>query len=133
MQTYSNKLAFDVFNQIRIAFPPEFAAQLQNGLQKPVNEALRIAIRMHCEPTNIMIFYPRVGIGWASDFHVHRNPELQGQILSDDKSPWVVRCTMFPLIKIDYLKGDIETTVHKGEVILCERKRGLRPFHKLPQ
>ena len=76
--------------------------------------------------------FPPTGTPWHSDFHVHRNPELVGQKLSNDKSPYGVRIAIMPLIKSKSFANDtaIVKTIHKAEVIVGDREMHMRLARK---
>ncbi|KAK3725467.1 hypothetical protein LTR37_000437 [Vermiconidia calcicola] len=112
-----------------VTIPARFHHAVETKIQKAVDEAVRIAIRMRQEPEIYEFFFPSNGCGWNSTYHVHRNAELVGQELSDERTPYVVRCTGLPLVKSKYFgDGSADPTVlHKAEVMVGDRKANLRP------
>lgn len=117
-----------IVGNLAIVFPPPCLGHVANELYKAVDEALRIAIRMLQDPTTLDISFPTTGTPWNSTFHVHRNPELIGQVLSDDRSPYCVRIACMPLIKSkSFENGKNEmTTLHRAEVIVGDRTTHLK-------
>jgi len=120
-------------DEIVATFAPAFAQRhlkgLYSGLHKAVTEAIKIAIRMRQEPMIFEVFFPRHGIAWGAKFMVHRNKELVGQEITDDKPPYVVRCTALPLVKSKFFGDNTADPIvlHKAEVTVGDRKENLRP------
>jgi hypothetical protein len=121
-----------IVREFAICFPARNHYSLTQDLHKAVHEAVRIAVRMLQEPDFIEYSFPPLGTPWASDYHVHRNPELNGQTLSDDKSPYCVRVAIMPLIKAkSFANNRVDLkTIHKAEVIVGDRDIHLRQMHR---
>ena len=119
--TYSQTVK--IVREFAVCFPDSFHYSLTQDLHRAVSEAVRLAVRMRTEPTLIEYSFPPTGTPWASPYHVHRNPELNGQTLSDNRSPYCVKVAITPLIKAKSFANNMVDlkTVHKAEVIVGDR------------
>ncbi|KAK5166632.1 uncharacterized protein LTR77_008176 [Saxophila tyrrhenica] len=129
VQTFAADKTDAIISIYAPAFQRNHLNTLHARLHKAVVEATKIAIRMRQEPMIFEIFFPRHGIGWGSKFMVHRNKELVGQEISDEKCPYVVRCTALPLVKYKWFGENTADPVvlHKAEGTVGDRKTNLRP------
>lgn len=131
IQSTTYSLTQRIVRDFAVCFPAKCHYALTQELHKAVNEAVRIGVRMRQDPVYHDFNFPPTGTPWNSVFHVHRNQELMGQILGDDKSPYCVRIAMMPLIKSKSFAPNQEetvktTTIHKAEVIVGDRDVYLR-------
>jgi hypothetical protein len=122
----------NIVRDYAVCFPDRVTYSLTQELHKAVSEAVRITVRMRQEPNCIEYNFPPTGTPWHSDFHVHRNPELMGQKLTNDKSPYGVRIAIMPLIKSKSFANNTATvkTIHKAEVIVGDRETHMRLARK---
>ena len=117
-----------IVREFAICFPAGNHYGLMQDLHKAVDDAFRIAVRMLQEPDFIEYSFPPTGTPWASDYHIHRNPELNGLTLSDQRSPYCVRIAIMPLIKSKSFANNMVDlkTIHKAEVLVGDRDVCLR-------
>ena len=128
VQVATMNVTNNIIGSFTVAFAPPYLNPLAQELHKAVDEAMRIAIRMLQDPTIADFTFPPTGTPWNSMFHVHRNPELIGQVLTDDKSQYCVRVACMPVVKIKSFEDDTVGTkvVHRAEVVVGDRKTHLQ-------
>ena len=128
LNSISHDMTRSIVQDLAVCFPGSVIYALTQELHKPVSEALRIAVRMRQEPNFIEYNFPPTGTPWNSKFHIHRNTDLMGQTLSDDKSPYCVQVAIMPLIKSkSFANNAVDSKIiHKAEVVVGDREELLR-------
>ncbi|KAK0893181.1 hypothetical protein LTR02_012997 [Friedmanniomyces endolithicus] len=98
------------------------------ALHSSVLEALKIAVRMRQEAKITDCFSYKFGCRWDHREMVQRNEEMQNRACDEVPSIFVIRITMAPRVVQKHFANDRLNIdmCHKGEVILCERRRNLR-------
>ena len=127
-KTWTIQTTHLILDNLKAAFPEHCHDELANHLHPAVDECMRAAIRMRTEPTCVEFSFPKMGLSWDSKTMVHRNPDLRGQVLPDEKSPYVIRYTMAPLVIEKYFGNDEPSReiLHKAALLVCERNGRLR-------
>lgn len=130
VRDYTNTVLDSIMPKIQAAFPKNYHAALRQHLWAPVNDAVRLVVRIRQDPRYFEYHFQRVGCTWDNRYMVARNPDLVGQALDNVRTPYVTRCTARPLIKVKNFDGfdGTDSTIHKSEVLLSERKNTLRPM-----
>ena len=128
VQRYIDNITGILATMMAPAIPHRNFANFRMLLFKAVNEAVRLTIRLRTEPNSTEFHCQKIGISWNSRYMVHRNSELIGVELRDDKPDHNTRCGIAPLVKQRYFKEQNEdpTVVHRGEVLVCHRSANLR-------
>ncbi|KAK0918437.1 hypothetical protein LTR91_008223 [Friedmanniomyces endolithicus] len=98
------------------------------ALHSSVLEALKIAVRMRQEAKITDCFSYKFGCRWDHREMVQRNEEMQNRACDEVPSIFVIRITMAPRVVQKHFANERLNIdmCHKGEVILCERRRNLR-------
>ncbi|TKA73571.1 hypothetical protein B0A55_07911 [Friedmanniomyces simplex] len=98
------------------------------ALHRSVLEALKIGARMRQEAKVTECLSYRYGCRWDYRDMVQRNSEMMGRPCDEYPPKWVVRATMAPRVsQKSFANGRVNPELlHKGEVILCDRKTNLR-------
>ncbi|KAK3113898.1 hypothetical protein LTR53_008345 [Teratosphaeriaceae sp. CCFEE 6253] len=106
---------------------PDALEGAETALHRAVLEAFRIAARMRQEPRVVEHSIYRYGCRWDPERMVSRE-EAVAQRAALSPQQWVVRGTVAPMLLTKGLRGGEMRTevVHKGEVLLCDRKANLR-------
>ncbi|KAK0935656.1 hypothetical protein LTR29_012800 [Friedmanniomyces endolithicus] len=98
------------------------------ALHSSVLEALKIAVRMRQEAKLTECFSYKFGCRWDHNELVQRNEEMQNRACDEVPSIFVIRTTMAPrVVQKHFANNRLNIDMcHRGEVILCERRRNLR-------
>lgn len=129
---YTNTVLQKVCREVEAAFPDSHQGTLRANLWGPIHDALCLVARIRCDPRYFEYHFQKVGCVWDNNYMVVRNEGLIGQEMANIRTPFVVRCTVRPLVKIKKLDRDDchIKTVHKAEVLVAPRKKNLRPFRR---
>ncbi|KAK5725912.1 hypothetical protein LTR15_004102 [Elasticomyces elasticus] len=117
-----------IFKEVAFLCHPVNHPKALAALHRAVLEAFKIGVRMRQEAKLFECVYYRYGCRWDHQQMVQRNEEMEGLACDETPPIYVVRCTMAPkVVEKSFVSGQMFVDVlHKGEVILCDRKTNLR-------
>lgn len=128
VEYYVARVVDEICQEMHIIIPQFYMLAFKVNIKRPVTEAIRIAINMLSDPRYFEIWFPRTGCNWDNNYMTHRNPELVGQVLGNDKSPYAVRCTARPIVKVTNYASEepVPEVIHRAEVLVSDQKNKYR-------
>ncbi|OQO05814.1 hypothetical protein B0A48_09909 [Cryoendolithus antarcticus] len=113
---------------MRPVIKPEEIETARQELSRIFWEALRFASRLRTERNFFQFEFWNSSVAFSHEQMIHRNPELIGQKLDRQPSPWVVMHTVVPQFKEKNFTGGNVTGVKHGsiEVVVGPRQGNIR-------